>query len=190
MALALGYIPLDGEPIPLALRIFIGAIGAILLLAAYSVMRFRMKRRAAYAGGRETRGTARLRHLPGEDDSGAQVMFANNHTEWMMSIERGSLKGLEDRLQEGVKATAYLGEDDRIYGLDIEGRRTKLSGPRLRVRREAERTDRARRTALPGRRREAQRIATFQSGKFSLAESESDAYPFPYWKVKDTDHGL
>ena len=129
LALALGYISPDGEPIPLALRIFIGAIGAILLLAAYSVMRFRMKRRAAYAGGRETRGTARLRHLPGEDDSAAHVMFANSHTEWLTSIERASLKGLEDKLQEGVKATAYLGEDDRIYGLDIDGRRTKLSGP-------------------------------------------------------------
>ncbi|WJY17709.1 hypothetical protein QQS45_08620 [Alteriqipengyuania flavescens] len=103
---------------PLALRIFDGANGAILLLAVYSVMRFRMKRRAAYAGGRETRGTACLRHVPGEDDSAAHVMFANNHTEWLMSIERGRLKGLKDRLPEGIKATAYLGEDDRIYGLD------------------------------------------------------------------------
>ena len=36
-----------------------------------------------------------------------------------MSVDLGSLKTVKDKLSEGVPAKAYLGEDNRIYGLDI-----------------------------------------------------------------------
>ena len=119
LAMALGFIPLGDDEPPAAMMWFMGIMGGLTLLAGISHLRLRMKRRAAYAGGRERKGTVRLFSPLGEDSDTAVLLFANSHSQWMLTVDLGSLKAVRDQLSEGVPAKAYLGEDDRIYGLDI-----------------------------------------------------------------------
>ena len=119
LAMALGFIPLGDDEPPAIMMWIIGIMGGLTLLAGISHLRLRMKRRAAYSGGRERKGTVRLFSPLGEDSDTAVLLFANSHSEWLMSVDLGSLKTVKDKLSEGVPAKAYLGDDDRIYGLDI-----------------------------------------------------------------------
>ncbi|MBY6129562.1 hypothetical protein KUW15_12635 [Qipengyuania aquimaris] len=105
--------------IPVALAVFIGILGLILVLAGISHAKLRILRRRAYAGGRERRGTVRYLKPLGEDDALAYLVFANSHSEWLMSVDTSSIRKVEGDLSEGVAARAYLGDDDKIYGLDI-----------------------------------------------------------------------
>ena len=119
LGLALGFVPLDGDEPPAAMMWIIGIMGALAMLAGFSHLRLRLKRRAAYAGGRERKGTVRLFSPLGEDSDTAVLLFANSHSQWMLTVDLASVKAVKDQLAEGVAAKAYLGEDDRIYGLDI-----------------------------------------------------------------------
>ncbi|MBT8427700.1 MAG: hypothetical protein KJO02_06700 [Erythrobacter sp.] len=118
IAAAFGQIP-DLNEIPFALAIFIGVFGLILILAGISHAKLRINRRRAYAGGRDRRGTVRLFKPINEDSDVVYLVFANSHSEWLMSVDAASIRKVEGDLVEGLPARAYLGEDDRIYGLDI-----------------------------------------------------------------------
>lgn len=118
ISLALGLVP-GVDPIPLFLRIVIAAFGAIVILAGAYHLWLRLQRRRAYAGGRERRGTVRLFQPISEESGIAFLLFANSHSEWLMSVDAGSIAMVRDGLDQGCPATAYLGTDDRIYGLDI-----------------------------------------------------------------------
>ncbi|MXO51449.1 hypothetical protein GRI42_09055 [Erythrobacter gaetbuli] len=119
LALALGLIPLGEDQPPTVMMWIIGIMGALTLLVGISHLRLRMRRRAAYSGGRERKGTVRLFSPLSEDSDTAVLLFANSHSEWLMSVDLGSLKSVKEKLSKGVQAKAYLGDDDRIYGLDI-----------------------------------------------------------------------
>ncbi|MDG5749255.1 hypothetical protein P8Q88_13820 [Qipengyuania sp. XHP0207] len=118
IAAGLGYFP-DLEGLPLAMAVIFTLFGALLIYAAAYHGVLRMRRRRAYDGGRERRGTARLLKPADEDDATAYLLFANSHSEWLMSVEMRSISSKCDALVEGTAAKAYLGEDDRIYALEI-----------------------------------------------------------------------
>ena len=119
IALAIGIIPLGADEPPFAIKVFMVFIGLVMIMLAFSQLRLRMKRRAAYAGGRERTGTVKLLTPLGEESTSASLVFANSHSKWVMIADIGSIEKLKDGLVEGLPAKAYLGEDDRIYGLDI-----------------------------------------------------------------------
>ena len=114
----LGYIR-DVDPIPIAVRVIMGLFGGVLIYGGFYHGWLRIQRRRAYSGGRERQGIARLQKPLDDDDSIAFILFANSHSEWLLSVDRGSIRSIEDGLGEGLPARAYLGDDDRIYGLDV-----------------------------------------------------------------------
>lgn len=118
IAAAFGQVP-DLNDMPFALGIFIGIFGLILVLAGISHAWLRIQRRRAYAGGRERRGTVRIFQPIGDDDSHVWLLFANSHSEWVLSVDKSSIAKIEGDFDEGVPAKAYLGNNDKIYGLDI-----------------------------------------------------------------------
>lgn len=123
IAFAVGMIPLEDDPPPLFFNVVFGVMGAIAVLASIAHLRLRIKRRFAYANGREKRGTARLHGSLGSDAATATIVFATSFQEWVMSVDAGTLGKNREGLHEGLRATAYFGDDERIYGLDIEGKR-------------------------------------------------------------------
>ena len=126
VAMALLGVGPDGAPLPMALRWAIGIFSLILCLAGISHLRLRLRRRQAYANGRQKRGTARLHRPlhPESDEVTAIVVFATDRAEWIMTLDLSSIKGLEHGLGEGLPARAWLGNDNYIYALDIKGKRT------------------------------------------------------------------
>lgn len=109
----------DMEDMPTAMAVILTIFGAVTILAGISHLKLRINRRRAYAGGRDRRGTVRLFKPTGDDCDIVYLIFANSHSEWLMSVDAGSIRKVDGNLEEGVPARAYLGEDDRIYGLDI-----------------------------------------------------------------------
>lgn len=107
------------EDMPRALAVVILLFGVLVTWAGVNHAVLRIRRRRAYAGGRERRGKVRLLKPVGEDDDTAVLIFANTHSEWLMTIDLGSLKKFEGDFEDDMPARAYLGDDDRIYGLDI-----------------------------------------------------------------------
>lgn len=109
----------DLEQVPTFLAVILVLFGAVLIYGGAYHGWLRFQRRRAYTGGRERQGIARLLNPLDEDDITALITFANRHSEWLMSVDRSSIKQVEAGLGDGVPARAYLGDDDRIYALDI-----------------------------------------------------------------------
>lgn len=125
IAAGLGMFP-DLEEIPTFLGVIFVLFGAILVWAGIYNIWLGVQRRRAYAGGRERKGTARLFHTPTRDDGSVYVMFATSYGEWLVSVSTSGIEHLLDDLgREGVPAKAYMGTNDKLYGLDIAGVRTK-----------------------------------------------------------------
>ena len=125
IAAGLGMFP-DLEEIPTILGVIFVLFGAILVWAGIYNIWLGIQRRRAYAGGRERKGTARLFHTPTGDDGSVYVLFATSYAEWMVSVSTSGIEHLLDDLGgEGVPAKAYMGTNDKLYGLDIAGVRTK-----------------------------------------------------------------
>ena len=118
VAAGFGYVR-DIDTMPMVMKVIFVLFGGVLIYAGLYHLWLRIQRRRAYTGGRERQGTARLLKPLDEDDALAFVLFANSHSEWLMSVDRGSIRQIESGLGEGLPARAYLGNDDRIYGLDI-----------------------------------------------------------------------
>ncbi|UOR16614.1 hypothetical protein [Qipengyuania aquimaris] len=109
----------DLEDMPTFMAVIFVLFGLVLVYAGFYHARLRILRRRAYAGGRERRGTVRYLKPLGDDDALAYLVFANSHSEWLLSVDTSSIRKVEGDLSEGVAARAYLGDDDKIYGLDI-----------------------------------------------------------------------
>ena len=109
----------DLEDMPTAMAVIFVIFGVVTILASLSHAKLRFDRRRAYSGGRERTGTVRYFKPLGEDDATAHLLFANNHSEWILSVDLGSIRKVEGDLETGVPARAYLGNNDWIYGLDI-----------------------------------------------------------------------
>jgi hypothetical protein len=109
----------DLENMPIFMSVIFVLFGAVLIYAGAYHGWIRFQRRRAYAGGREKRGTVRLQKFSGEDDMIAYLIFATSYAEWLMSVDSSSIRKVREGLAEGLPARAYLGDDDRIYGLDI-----------------------------------------------------------------------
>lgn len=107
------------EEMPTVLAVIVLLFGVVIAWAGFSHGLLRIRRHRAYAGGRERRGHVRLLKPLGADDDTAILIFANSHSEWLMTVDLGSLKAVKDKLDDGLSARAYLGDDDKIYGLDI-----------------------------------------------------------------------
>ena len=118
VAAALGLIR-DINAMPMAMQVVLFLFGAVLIYAGCYHLWLRIQRRRVYAGGRDRAGTAQLLRPIGEDDSSAYILFANRHSQWVLSVDLASIRTIVDGLENGLPATAYLGEDDRIYALDI-----------------------------------------------------------------------
>lgn len=110
----------------MVLRWMVGIIALVMLLSGVSHLRLRIRRRQAYANGRDKHGTVRL-HQPfarSTDTTTAVVIFATRYAEWIMTLDANSISGLEEKLVDGLAAKAWLGDDDHIYALDIGDKRT------------------------------------------------------------------
>ncbi len=118
LALAAGMFPLGKDQPPLAINIFVGILGGIAVLAGFAHLRLRWKRYHAYRGGIERHGTVRLERQPSSEGL-AYLTFSTSYQEWIMSVDPASIDRLLDQLEDGLEGKAYLGTDDRIYGLDI-----------------------------------------------------------------------
>lgn len=127
-AFAVGYIPMDDTP-PRAIRFIMALFGFILIWASLYHMRLRAKRRAAYNGGMEKRGTAQLYKPIGGDDATAKVVFRTSFAEWLISLDLLSLKDTLQTPEDEALASAWLGDDGCIYALDIAGVKTLPLSP-------------------------------------------------------------
>ncbi|WP_271078623.1 hypothetical protein [Aurantiacibacter sp. MUD61] len=122
VALALDFVRVE-ESMPLLLRWFVGLMGAIVAFASFAHLRLRFRRHLAYSNGREKRGTVRLRGRWDSESGSTVVSFTKGKDEWVMGVDQGTITALRDAGPEGLPATAYFGEDERIYGLDVAGKR-------------------------------------------------------------------
>jgi hypothetical protein len=118
IAAGIGISPIFGD-IPTSVAVVLTILGVLGVLAGIARLKLRLDRRRAYRGGRDRLGTVRLFRPTGEDDVITYLLFSNSHSEWLMSIGTHELRKVRGNLEEGVPARAYLGEDNRIYGLDI-----------------------------------------------------------------------
>lgn len=118
VAFAAGIMPLDDDPPPLAMNIILGVMGGLAILAGLAHLKLRWKRFHAYRGGIERRGMVRLERQPSSEGV-AYLTFSTSYQEWIMSVDPASIDGILDQLRDGLEGKAYLGTDDRIYGLDI-----------------------------------------------------------------------
>lgn len=118
IAAGLGYFP-DLKGMPTGMAVILTLFGAIVIYAGLYHGWLRIQRRRAYAGGRDRRGTARLLRPIGEDDSTAYILFANSHSEWLLTVDSSGIRKIANGLKDGLPARGYLGNDDRVYGLDI-----------------------------------------------------------------------
>ncbi|MBX7527659.1 hypothetical protein [Qipengyuania vesicularis] len=114
----------DTDDMPTAISIILCLFGAVVVLAGINHGWLRIQRRRAYAGGRERRGTVRFFRPVGMDDDTSYLIFATSYGEWLLTVDSSSIRKVGDGLAEGLPARAYMGADDRIYGLDIGKVRT------------------------------------------------------------------
>lgn len=128
VAFALGIFPMDEQP-PVFFRVIFGLMGAFAVYGGLHTIRFRIKQRQAFSGGREREGTLTLRVNPGGEDPMAFAIFATSQDEWMITIDPDLFTGADGSIRESLRARAYLGEDDIVYGLKLAGKQIKLSSP-------------------------------------------------------------
>ena len=109
----------DLEDMPTIMAVILLLFGAVVILAGISHGWLRFQRWRAYSGGRERNGTVRFFRPVGGDDDTSYLIFATKYGEWLLSVDSTSIKQVHDGLTNGLPARAYLGANDRIYGLDI-----------------------------------------------------------------------
>lgn len=114
----------DTEDMPTFMAVILCLFGALAILAGINHGWLRIQRRRAYAGGRERRGTVRFFRPVGMEDDTSYLIFATSYGEWLLTVDSSSIRKVRDGLAEGLPALAYMGTDDRIYGLDIGKVRT------------------------------------------------------------------
>ena len=114
----------DTEDMPTFMAVILCLFGALAILAGINHGWLRIQRRRAYAGGRERRGTVRFFRPVGMEDDISYLIFATSYGEWLLTVDSSSIRKVRDGLAEGLPALAYMGTDDRIYGLDIGKVRT------------------------------------------------------------------
>jgi hypothetical protein len=111
------------EPIPFPLRIILGLFSLILIWAGLYHGRLRVRRYAAYHGGREKRGTLQLTKLIGEDDTIAELVFSTSFADWLMTVDAAGVGSDLEQSDQPAKATAFFGDDELIYGINLGDKR-------------------------------------------------------------------
>lgn len=124
LAFAGGAYPPDAAPLTITTRLGIGLLGLFVTFAAARQLTFRMRCRSAYASGRRQTGTVRLLRPVDREMAQVELVFAGETGDWKITVSLRGLKPMVDRLKTGMQATAYLGDDGRLYGLDIGSIRT------------------------------------------------------------------
>ena len=124
IAAGFGMFP-DLEDIPALLSVIFVLFGAILVWAGIYTLWLGIQRRRAYSGGRERKGTARIFATPKTDDTSVYLLFKTSYGEWLVTVSTSGIEHLLGDLEEGVAACAYMGSNDKLYGLDIAGVRSK-----------------------------------------------------------------
>jgi len=125
MGYALGLLAFS-DPIPLPFRIVFGLMAMLGIYGGIRHILFLFKRRSALSGGRERKGTVKLRGPLDDDATSALLSLKTAYGEWLLSVEPDDVMAHATALQEGMPARATVGEDEKPYSFEIAGKTIPL----------------------------------------------------------------
>ncbi|ABC64066.1 hypothetical protein ELI_09870 [Erythrobacter litoralis HTCC2594] len=111
-----------GNPVPLPIRIGIGLLGVITIMAGLYHARLRLRRSAAYRNGLALAGRVAFEGTQGEEADVARILFSAGGRHWRMTVDRRGAEHLIERPSNTVPAIAWLGKNDIVYAIDADGR--------------------------------------------------------------------
>ena len=108
---------------PTAISAILVIFGLLIIMAGLHHLWLRIQRRRAYAGGRDRQGEIVIEGLQGEEKDVAQIVFETKTRRWRLTVDARSLA--KEQRSGGIRASAraWLGDDDRIYAIDVGDRK-------------------------------------------------------------------
>lgn len=110
------------EQAPIWFRVVFGLIGALSVYGGINHLRFLFRRRSALSGGRERKGTVQLRGKLDDHSTTALLTFTTSYGQWLLMLDPKDVEAHKVELRKGMSARATVGEDDRVYGLRLDGK--------------------------------------------------------------------